>query len=269
MIITQFKYWTNRVLTLFWFSFRTTNITPETTMKSTSNSWERRQGNRIHCKRTCSSEEVEMETLSEEKWDSISGLTRHRISTITPFGGLHQISCPYNYNRIHAFVFPPNHSIYRFLPFPQIFSRQRTDSKVYKKERRHFPNKTNVGLRFNMGCFLVGDREWEIQGGLSLPAVRSQVPGLQNKRLHGGGGVLQARHRGIEPRAIQSDGEGAEELLGVWLLQWSKERPHADSWMLKPHKETQEILNFKNIIIKKKLRKKWYYYCGKLKKKKN
>lgn len=79
-------------LTLFWFSFRTTNISPETTTKSTSNSSEQRQGSRTLCKRTSSSEEVEMETLSEEKWGSISGLIPHRISTITPFNGLHQIS---------------------------------------------------------------------------------------------------------------------------------------------------------------------------------
>ncbi|KAG7010657.1 putative xyloglucan endotransglucosylase/hydrolase protein 32, partial [Cucurbita argyrosperma subsp. argyrosperma] len=104
-----------------------------------------------------------------------------------------------------------NHSI-------QIFSRQRTDSKVYKKERRHFPNKTNVGLRFDMGCFLVGDREWEIQGGLSLPAVRSQVPGLQNKRLHGGGGVLQARLRGTEAKSNTERWRGCRGITWCMII---------------------------------------------------
>lgn len=62
----------------------------------------------------------------------------------------------------------------------------------------------------------MGDRGWEIQGGLSLPAVRIKVPGVQNKRVHcGGGGVLPAKVRGVERRAIQGNGVGAKELLGV------------------------------------------------------
>lgn len=149
-------------LTLFWFSFRTTNISPETTTKSTSNSSEQRQGSRTLCKRTSSSEEVEMETLSEEKWGSISGLIPHRISTITPFNGLHQISCPYNLTTY--FVFPPNSLTWftDFFHLSQIFGRRHPDSKVCKKERCDFPNKANVGLRFDMGCFPVGNRGWEI-----------------------------------------------------------------------------------------------------------
>lgn len=158
-----------------------------------------------------------------------------------------------------------NHLIYQiyhdsFLPFSQILGGRRADSAVHEKERRHFPNKANVGLRFNMGRVLMGDRGWKIQGGLSLPAVRRQVQKLQNTRVHGGGsGILQAAAgdavcvRRAESAAILGDAVGAEELLGVRLLQWSEERPHTNTRVLKtklePQKETKEEL-FKSFIKK-------------------